>query len=172
MQRKNCPTAGEMKGVSSWAFFQVDRCGGMNRIGPHKLMCLNVWSIGSGTIRRCSLAGIGMALLEEVWHCGGGIWGHIYSQVMPSVVHRLLLLPVDQDVELFVPSPAPCLSACCHVFHHDNNELKFLVSDAFDGWSWVGHRPQHVSSKVKKRVTEDFAPASGSLETAVEPSGN
>jgi hypothetical protein len=27
---------------------------------------------GSGTIRRCDLAGVGMALKEEVCHCGGG----------------------------------------------------------------------------------------------------
>ena len=35
-------------------------CGGLNMIDP--------WS---GTIRRCSLDGVGVALLEEVCHCGG-----------------------------------------------------------------------------------------------------
>lgn len=34
-----------------------------------------------------------------------------------------LLLPVDQDVELSAPSPAPCLPACCHVSCYDNNGL-------------------------------------------------
>ena len=29
-------------------------------------MCLNVWPIGSDTIRRCVLVGIGVALLEEM----------------------------------------------------------------------------------------------------------
>jgi hypothetical protein len=27
---------------------------------------------GSGTITRCSLVGVGVALLEEVCHCGSG----------------------------------------------------------------------------------------------------
>ena len=35
-------------------------CGGLNMLGP-----------GSGTIRRCGLVGVGVALLEEVCHCGG-----------------------------------------------------------------------------------------------------
>ena len=30
-------------------------CGGLNRFGPHRLMCLNAWPTGSGTIRRCGL---------------------------------------------------------------------------------------------------------------------
>jgi hypothetical protein len=28
---------------------------------------------GSGTIRKCGLVGVGMALLEEVCHFGGGL---------------------------------------------------------------------------------------------------
>ena len=35
----------------------------------------------------------------------------------------LFLLSVDPDVELSVPSPAPCLPAHRHTFHHDDNEL-------------------------------------------------
>ena len=34
--------------------------GGLNMLGP-----------GSGTIRWCGLVGVGVALLEEVCHCGG-----------------------------------------------------------------------------------------------------
>jgi hypothetical protein len=34
-------------------------CGGLNVLGP-----------GSGTVRRCGLVGVGVALLEEVCHCG------------------------------------------------------------------------------------------------------
>jgi hypothetical protein len=30
------------------------------------------WPMGSGTIRSCSLVGVGMTLLEEVYHCVGG----------------------------------------------------------------------------------------------------
>jgi hypothetical protein len=37
-------------------------CGGLNTLGP--------WS---DTIRRCGLVGVGVALLEEVCHCGHGI---------------------------------------------------------------------------------------------------
>jgi hypothetical protein len=32
------------------------------------------WPIGSSTIRRCGHVGIGVALMEEVCHCGGGLW--------------------------------------------------------------------------------------------------
>ena len=28
---------------------------------------------GSGTIKRCGVVGVGVALLEEVCHCGGGL---------------------------------------------------------------------------------------------------
>jgi hypothetical protein len=36
------------------------------------------------------------------------------------------LLPVDQDVELSTPSPAPCLSACLHTSCHDDNGLNLV----------------------------------------------
>lgn len=39
-------------------------CGSLNVISPHRFM-------GSGTIRRCDF--VGMALLEEVQHCRGGL---------------------------------------------------------------------------------------------------
>ena len=41
-------------------------CGSLNVIAPHKL-------IGSGVIRRYSLVGVGVALLQEVCHCGNGL---------------------------------------------------------------------------------------------------
>lgn len=41
-------------------------CGSLNVIDLHKL----TWS---GTLRRCGLAGVGVVLLEEVHHCGGGL---------------------------------------------------------------------------------------------------
>ena len=34
---------------------------------------LNMIGPGSGTIRRCGLVGVGVALLKEVYHCGGGL---------------------------------------------------------------------------------------------------
>ena len=48
--------AGEM--VQQGRTFAV--CGGLSIIGPHNL------------IGRCGFVGMGMALLEEVRHCGGG----------------------------------------------------------------------------------------------------
>ena len=42
------------------------KCGSLNVIGSHKL-------IGSGTIRTCGPVKVGVALLEEVCHCGGGL---------------------------------------------------------------------------------------------------
>ena len=59
----------------------------------------------------------GMALLELVYHCGGGLEVS-YAQATLSVVHSLLLQPEDQDVELPATFPATCLPAC-----HDDNEL-------------------------------------------------
>ena len=41
--------------------------GDLNRNAPHRLMCLNTWPIGSGTIRGCGLVGVGVAC-----HCRGG----------------------------------------------------------------------------------------------------
>jgi hypothetical protein len=34
---------------------------------------LYILGLGSGTIRRCCLVGVGVALLEEVCHCGHGL---------------------------------------------------------------------------------------------------
>jgi len=45
-------------------------CGGLN--ASHRLTCLNARPIRSGTIRRQGIVGIGVALLEEVCHCGAG----------------------------------------------------------------------------------------------------
>jgi hypothetical protein len=50
--------------------FSIIYCGDLNRTDPHRLMWLTVWTIRSGTIRRCSLMGEGVALLEEVCQCG------------------------------------------------------------------------------------------------------
>ena len=43
------------------------------RFGPHRLMCLNAWSTGSDTISRYGMFGVGVALLERVYHCGVGL---------------------------------------------------------------------------------------------------
>ena len=48
-----------------------DGCGGLNRNGPRKLVCLYAWPTGSGTIRRCGLGRVGVASLKDVCRCGG-----------------------------------------------------------------------------------------------------
>jgi hypothetical protein len=49
-------------------------CGGLNRNGSHRLMCLNAWPTGRDTIR-CVLVKIGVALLEDMCHCMVGFGG-------------------------------------------------------------------------------------------------
>jgi hypothetical protein len=46
-----------------------------------------------------------------------------YAQAMPTVANSPLLLPASQDVELSIPSPAPCLPGCYHASRHDDNGL-------------------------------------------------
>ena len=94
-------------------------CGGLNRFGLHRLIYLSAWPIGSGTTRRCGSVGVGVALLEEVCHCGGGPWGLLCSSY--TQCGSPLLLPSHQDIELSAPSPVPCLPVLCHVSHHDNS---------------------------------------------------
>ena len=76
-------------------------------------MHVNACTICSGTIKRCGLVGVGVALLEEVCHCEGGFEVSYMLKLCP--VHGLLLLLADQDVELSAPSSAQCLRARHHV---------------------------------------------------------
>ena len=48
-------------------------CSGLNRFGLYRLMCLNAWPVGSGTISTSVLIRIGVASLEEMCHCRGGL---------------------------------------------------------------------------------------------------
>ena len=89
--------------------------GGLSRNGSHRLVCSNAQYIGSGTIR-------GIALLEEVYHCGGR-FEVSYAQVTPIMRTVHFLFPVDQDVELSTTSPEPCLPACCLASCLDDNVL-------------------------------------------------
>jgi hypothetical protein len=52
-------------------------CHGLNENGPHRLL-------GSSAARKCVLVGVGVSLLEKVWHWG---WGSEVSdaKVKPSV---------------------------------------------------------------------------------------
>ena len=73
-----------------------------------------MWTCWSGH----GLVGVGLALLEEVHHIGGGL-----GDPPPSCLKIVFSgLPLDQDVALS-PPPVPCLPGCCHASHHDDNEL-------------------------------------------------
>jgi hypothetical protein len=75
-------------------------CGDLNENGRHRFT-------GSDPIRSCSLVGVGVALLEEVYH-----WRQAWrSQMLKSgPASRCHFLPSNLDVELSANSPA--LSAC------------------------------------------------------------
>jgi hypothetical protein len=73
----------QLTGVHKW---------GLNRDGPHRLMCLHAWSPESGSTRRSGLVRVGVALLEEVCH-----WEALRSQELKPglVAHCLSSLPTD-----------------------------------------------------------------------------
>ena len=53
------------------------------------------WPMRSGTIRTCGPIGEDVALLEEVYHCGGRVLrSHIYGQVWPVLSGPSSWLPV------------------------------------------------------------------------------
>ena len=58
--------------VQEWHPNLDSNCSGLNRFGPHRLMCFNAWFIGSDIIRRCGLIREDVALLDEVLLCEGG----------------------------------------------------------------------------------------------------
>ena len=45
------------------------------------------------------------------------------AQAMPSAAHSPLLLPEEPYIELSATSPAPCLPACHHASHNEDNEI-------------------------------------------------
>ena len=75
-------------------------CGVLNKYGPHRLMRLNAWPIVSDATRKCSLVGGSVSPWRRALR---------YHKVKlhPVWYTVLLLLPADQDVKLFAPSPAP-----------------------------------------------------------------
>ena len=80
-------------------------------------------TLGSGTIRRCGLVVVGVALLEEVGH-----WGRPLSfpRLQPVLVaHCLFLLSANPGVELSAPFSASHLPESHHASCHDDNRLNF-----------------------------------------------
>jgi hypothetical protein len=102
-------------------FLRQGFCGGLNRNDPRRLMCLYAWPQGVALLGGVLTEG-GVALWEEVCHCGGGLgfsYEHTHGDSLQSVtLVSKDLLPADQAVELPVLT-APCLPRGCHASHHD-----------------------------------------------------
>lgn len=96
---------------SSGAFSIYRLRGSLKAIGPHN-------PTGSDMIKRRSFVGVGLALLEEVCHCGGELRGFPcsgYCTVSQLIPCRL------QDVELSATSSVPRLHVHCHAPRRDDN---------------------------------------------------
>ena len=78
---------------------------GLNRYGPHRLVCLNVWPLESGTIRRCGLVKGSMSL----WR-----WG-LRSLICPSHAqwHSLLAALGSRCRTLSISSTVPAWMLPC-----------------------------------------------------------
>jgi hypothetical protein len=73
---------------------------------------------GSSPVRRCGFVGVGVALLEEVCRCGGGL-GDPMFRPCPMKKRVSFWLPPHQDEELSATAVAPCLPGHCR----DDNAL-------------------------------------------------
>ena len=62
-----------------WKKASLTSYGGVNRFGPQRPMSVNAWPMGTSTIRRCVLVGVGVVLLEAVCHCGGAGFEFLYG---------------------------------------------------------------------------------------------
>lgn len=85
-------------------------CGGLNRFGPHRLMCLNAWPTGSGTIRRCVLVGVGVSLALK------------FQMLQLGPVSFILPAACQSGCRTLTTSPAP-VPVFQHASHHDENGL-------------------------------------------------
>ena len=81
----------------------------LNKYDLHRVMCVDVWPIGNGSIMRCGLVGESMTLDRD------------FELKNWPVGLSLLLLPANQDVELSAPSPVLCHPACFHESCCDDN---------------------------------------------------
>ena len=73
-----CSRGTVYKGSSSCRWERLIGHSTAHDMGGRKEECLQkdleyAWPMRGGTIRRCGLVGVGMALLEEIGHCGGGL---------------------------------------------------------------------------------------------------
>lgn len=120
IKEENCVTSRNTEDSNAWLFpsEQAEQwklgtfCTGVNKCGPDRIMRLNGWPIG-------------MALLRVMaYEVGVALWRKYVIVEMGSYIQcDSLLLPEDKDIELSLPSPVPCHSACCHASYQDDNEL-------------------------------------------------
>ena len=89
-------------------------CSGLSGNKPQRLLYLNIWSIVSGTIRRCGFAGVSVTFWRKcvVVRVGFEVSEIQFSLLSAACRSRLRLgLGLDLDIEFSAPSPAPCLPA-------------------------------------------------------------
>lgn len=82
----------------------------MNENSPYR-------PLGSSTIRRCGLVGLGVTLLEKVITAGQALRSQMLK--LDPVFHSLPAA-FGYDVELAATSLASCMPLCYHASHHDN----------------------------------------------------
>lgn len=83
-------------------------CGGLNKIGSHRLIDVNGWPLGCGAIWQ----GIGDVALEWVspcWRCVTEDGSDVLNVQPGPETPSLFLLPADPDIEPSVTSPIPRL---------------------------------------------------------------
>jgi hypothetical protein len=54
---------------------------------------LNMLVLGSGNINSCGLAGVGVALLEKMYHCGEILWEVFSENTESCVPERAKVVP-------------------------------------------------------------------------------
>lgn len=92
------------------------RCGGLNERDPYSSY---IWMFDSNVIGTVWEGLADVALLEEIWHWELALW---FQKPMPCPVSSLSVSCLWIWCKLSATTLAPCLSACCHVPHHDNLE--------------------------------------------------
>ena len=85
--------------------------------------------MGSGTIRKCSIVGVGLGLLEEVSHCRSELWGPKLklwpeqkrpSSWLPGKGH--LFPPASESRCRTLGFSRTCLTVHCHASCRDNGQ--------------------------------------------------